>query len=109
MFKTRLVVVEPRFKFCFGHSDIFFLLAFVIRFYCGFVYYSISPAFSIQRAYVFCAVARSGGIAIAVAQKVLVVAGDNGFDVGGAAVAYLYGVTVKDFAVFAVRGEVFRY
>ena len=109
MFKTRLVVVEPRFKFCFGHSDIFFLLAFVLRFHCGFVYYSITPAFSIQRANVFCAVARSGVIAIAVAQKVLVVAGDNGFDIGGAAVAYFDGIAVKYFAVFTVRGEVFGY
>ena len=103
------MTVESRFKIRFSHANVFFLLAFFVGFYGSFVYYCIPSAFPIQRTYVFCAIARAGIIAIVVAQKVLVVTGDDRFDIRGAAIAYLNGVAVKDFAIFGMRGEVLGY
>ena len=109
MFEAGLMIVVPRFKICFCHSYVFFFIIFVISFYYSFIYNCISSALTVQWACIFSAIARTGVIVITAGQKVLIVAGDNAFYVGGAAVANLYGVTVKDFAVFAVCGKVFRY
>ena len=100
MLETRLMVVITRFELCFCHSYVLLSIVFVVSFYCSFINYRTSSAFTIQRACVLSAIARTGVIVIGAVQKVLIVTGDNAFDIGGAAIGYLNGVTVKDFAVF---------
>ena len=98
--KAVFMVCVSLLEFGFGASYILFGIGFFARFRCSFIHDGGGTAFTVQWARVT-AVARFRRVAVGFTEG-FVMAGYDGFHIGGATVTDLNGITVKKFVVAVV-------